>query len=246
MRRLFSPHLGAVNDVLSLDKSASHHARVLRLQVGEAVQLFDGEGGTAKASLVALDGDRVDVRIESVEHDARASDYASVTLVQAMPKGEKLDSIMRMATELGVDAIRLLSSERTVIQLDKERGASRLARLQRIASEASRQSSQSRVPEIVTPTTLDELVRVIPLDATHLLFVPDAVEHVAEALARESKIARAVWVWVGPEGGFSPHEVETLAQSGALPVRMFESVLRVETAAPIALALVLHALRGRR
>lgn len=246
MRRLFHSTLGAVNDLVHLDKSASHHARVLRLVVGERVQLFNGEGGTALSEIVSVEGESVVCRVASVEHDARASDYASVTLVQAMPKGDKLDAIVRMATELGVDAIRLLSSERTVIQLDKERSATRVDRLQRVAGEASRQSAQSRVPEIVTPTSLDDLVLAMPADVTHLLFAPEASEHVSDALERERKIARAVWVWVGPEGGFSPHEVESLARAGALPVRMFDSVLRVETAAPIALALVLNALRGRR
>jgi 16S rRNA (uracil1498-N3)-methyltransferase len=152
-----------------------------------------------------------------------------------MPKGKKLDQIVRMATELGVDGVHLAISERTISRPDASKASGKLTRLDKIAREASRQARRRTVPTIHPPRPLEEVIDRAGEDTTRIVFWEDAEEFFPQKLDTVSE----VWVVVGPEGGLSHTEVEMLDAAGYVALRLGQTILRVETAAPTALTLVL-------
>lgn len=239
-RRLFVDQLPAVGESVVLDSESANHVRVLRLVADAEVELFDGRGSRASARLEQVDGETVRCIVLQVSRVASNAPFA-LTLVQAMPKGDKLESIVRMATEIGVDEIRFVISERTVSRPDAAKGAAKTERLTRVVREAARQSEQATLPSLLAPVEFAAAVAALPADTLHLVFVPGGDTGIEDVRDRAAS-AKSVWVWVGPEGGFSPSEIASLTRLGCISVRMFESVLRVETAAPVAVALVRSAL----
>ncbi len=234
VHRLFvDAELGALSTV-ELPQAAAHHAaRVLRLDDGEAVVLFDGRGGEYEARLELRGGGRVFAR--TGEHRAleRESPLA-VTLVQAVSSADRMDFTVQKAVELGVGAIHPVLSARSVVRLDGERGAKKLAHWRRIAVAACEQCGRNRVPEIAAPVAL-EAYRAPA--GTKILLAPSGSTKLA-GLAKGPVILA-----VGPEGGFSPEEEQGLLRAGFSPVRLGPRVLRTETAALAALA-ALNALAG--
>jgi 16S rRNA (uracil1498-N3)-methyltransferase len=228
-RRFYAPLLDR------LDAVAIAHARVLRLKDGDELVLFDGRGREARATIVELASGRCSIgSIETITRDGPA-----LVLVQCLPKGGKIDDIVRMATELGATAIHLAHSERSVARPDDARAHKQLERLARIASEAARQSLRSDVPDLVPPAPLADVIARAPDDARKIAFAIDG-----EQLSIEP--AREAWVVIGPEGGLAPGEIERARHGGFRITRLEGPVLRVETAAPVALAIVRHELARNR
>lgn len=236
-RRLFVRALPEWGGVVRLDEAASRHARVLRLRAGEAVQLFDGSGHEADARVVSIDEEGV--TCECALPTMRAEEGPRVVLVQALPKGAKLESIVRMATEIGVSEIHLAVSGRSVARPDERRGVKRSERLERIAVEAARQSQRAVVPTILPPTDLLDAAGRAPEDAWRVVLWERS-----EQPLRAPPGCRSAWLLVGPEGGLAPAEVDALGDLGWQSARLGTSILRVETAAPVGLALVLDRLGG--
>jgi 16S rRNA (uracil1498-N3)-methyltransferase len=219
---------------VELPEAAAHHAaRVLRLRAGDRVVLFDGRGGEYEASLAMPGRDRVVA--QTGEHRAleRESPLA-VTLVQAVSSGEKMDFTVQKAVELGVAAIHPVLSERSVVRLDGERGAKKLAHWRRIAIAACEQCGRNRIPGIGEPVALE---RYQPPAGSKILLSPAGAARLAD-LAKGPVVLAA-----GPEAGFSAEEEQRLRQSGFTAVRLGPRVLRTETAALSALA-ALNALAG--
>jgi 16S rRNA (uracil1498-N3)-methyltransferase len=238
-RRLYAASLSA--GAVRLDDAQAKHARVLRLREGDRVVLFDGQGREADAVIVAIDEDGV--RCESEAPRAIIHAGPEVVLCQCLPKGGKLEDIVRACTELGVTAVHLVASERSVPRMDADRIGKRLDRLERVAVEASRQSGRSDVPDLLAPAPLDAVLDRAPGDAAKIAFAPEMARSLSEACAPD---ARAAWVLIGPEGGLTPDELERARARGFRTVGLGPTVLRVETAAPVAVALVLDRLGGLR
>lgn len=234
LRRLFAPALPELGGEVVLDAEAAHHARVLRLAIGDAVVLFDGRGRESDARIVALaDGS---ARCDARPSRAAAETARPIVLVQCLPKGDKLETIVRMATELGVTTIALAHGARSVARPDAKRAAAQLARLERIAQEAARQSERAFVPGIRAPVALDDAVSRAPDTALRVALAPGATIALTELLAAVAPDA-AVWLVVGPEGGLDSAELALLAARGYTVAALGASTLRVETAAPVAVAL---------
>jgi 16S rRNA (uracil1498-N3)-methyltransferase len=223
----------------ALDEAAAQHARVLRLAVGDSVELFDGRGSRLAARIEQLGKGRLHcVATGPVQFEPRGP---LLVLVQCVVKGKKLDDIVRMTTELGVGAIHLAVSERCVVQ-KSARDEHKVERLARIASEAARQAEQAYVPEIVEPAPLAEVLRRAP-DAA----LKCALLERSEAVALPSALgATAMWLAVGPEGGFSCRDREILSHAKFAAAGLGRAILRTETAAVVGVALGFSALgRGR-
>lgn len=217
-----------------LDEAARRHARVLRLAVGDAVVLFDGAGGEADARIVEA-GERL--VCDAGPHRAVPGPTRRVVLIYCMPKGNaKLDLAVRGATEVGVAAIHLAVSRRSVARPSAEAFLKRLDRLERIAQEASRQSGRAAVPDLLPPAPLAEVAARAPASARRLVCAPGG-----GAILPGGDEA---WVVVGPEGGLSEAELAALERAGWSRVSLGETILRTETAATVAPALVAAALRG--
>lgn len=252
MRRFFAHPLPDEGLELQLAAAESRHVRVLRLAQGEQVELFDGQGGVAEAELVALDLEGVRCRIL---HRRAAAELApaSIHLLLGLPKGNKLDTIVRMLGEIGVASIHLCGCERSVPQWKETRAQEqKLERFRKIAQEAARQSEQPCVPEVFAPAPLREAARRAGPEAMKRVCLPPSALGSPESPAAEEEKSRSVlalsalglWLAVGPEGGFSPKEVQGLQGMGFLPLHFDMGVLRVETAAVVAAAWGQFCLKG--
>ncbi len=224
---------------MRLDAAAARHAKVLRLREGDRVVLFDGRGAEADA-VIERAGDELVCRAEPARECARRG--PRVVLCQCLPKGGKLDDIVRATTELGVTAVHLVASERSVPRLDPSRADKRLARLDAVAREAARQSGRSDVPDLLAPASLTEVLARAPGSAARIAFAPRRGVTLSEACSGQGE----AWVLVGPEGGLSGDVLDLAERAGFALVDLGPGVLRVETAAPVAVALVAHALGGLR
>lgn len=238
-RRLHLEPLPEQGGEVSLGPAAARHARVLRLAEGDAVILFDGRGREADGRVASV-ADR-EIRCEVGPPEARARPGPALVLCQCLPKGGKLEDIVRATTELGVSAVHLVASERSVPRLDEGRAERKLERLARVAQEAARQSLRSDVPQLAAPAPLAEVLGRASVEAVRVAFVPGASLPLADAVAAREGASEA-WALVGPEGGLAAAEVERAEALGFVAVGLGPTVLRVETAAPVAIALLRHEL----
>lgn len=216
---------------IPLPTEAAHHlVHVLRLDPGAPVVVFDG-GREVAATLAQVDG----AWIARPTAPARVGvGGAAVTLAYGLPKGDKLDAVLRQVTELGVERVVLLDCARSVVRLSGERATRRLDRLTRVVEQAARQCGRADVPRIEGPLTVQAAAAALA-DHTAWVLHPEGGGAIAAA-PTDTPLA----VFVGPEGGFAPDELEALG--GAHRVTLGPRVLRTETAAPVACALALHRL----
>lgn len=244
VRRLAVDELPPAGGRLILSKKAAHHASVLRLHTGSQLELFTGDGKKAQARIVSIADKKVVCEIENCKSSAPTT--LRVVLVQALPKGAKLDGIVRACTELGVHAIHLAFSERSVPQPDARRAEEKCRRLTRIAKEASALAGRTGAPEIGAPTPLLQAVAKTPESARRVVFWESSTQKIEVALfdseRPELEENREVWIVVGPEGGLSESEIAALRGFGYRDATLGASVLRVETAAPLAVGLILYLL----
>ena len=223
---------------IELPEAAAHHAaRVLRLRAGDACVLFNGGGGEYAARIASIPRRGVAAEVGEFSALERESPLR-VTLLQGLSAGERMDYTVQKSAELGMAEIQPVASEKSVVRLKRERGASRVEHWRRIAIAACEQCGRNRIPLIHPPVALPAWKA--PEKALKLLLAPGARPRLREMdITHEQPIGLAV----GPEAGFSAAEEATLAAAGFAPVRFGPRLLRTETAGPAALA-VLNALAG--
>ena len=223
-RRLFAPELPPEGGRIVLDAESRRHARVLRLAPGAALTLFDGRGSVAQGAL--LEGG--DCRVEPPSRAAMLT--PALTLVLGLPKGKTLDVCVRAATELGVSSIELAICARS-----QRVAEPKLERLARVVREAARQSELLHLPRLRPPAPLAEVAARAPEQGLRLgCFAREGASAEADPALTT---ATEVFVAVGPEGGFTPEEIAGLRAAGYRSHPLGPSILRVETAVPVALAL---------
>jgi 16S rRNA (uracil1498-N3)-methyltransferase len=211
-------------------------AHVLRARPGDKVVLFDGAGQEADAIIEVVAEAGLVLSVSAPR--AAATRGAPITLLCGLLKGEKMDLVIQKATELGAARIVPLVTDRSVVRLDEERGEARRARWSRIAAEAARQSRRADVPEIAAPTDFGAALAAAAPHALRLLL------HEGETAPLRLDEPLEVVVAVGPEGGFSPEEVAAARAAGFQVAGLGPRVLRAETAAIAALAVVGYLLAG--
>lgn len=213
------------------DADRHHLRRVLRLGDGTEVELADGTGATARGRLTA-DG----VALETVVA-AGPAPTPRLTVAQALPKGRKLDEVVRQVTELGADRIVPVAADRSVARLDGAKAAKAVERWQAVARAACEQARRPTRPEVSSPTVPGALV----VEGLAVLVAEPSADPPLFAVAAELATADEVVVAVGPEGGWSERELAELTAAGARTVRLGPHVLRTEHAAAAALAIVASA-----
>jgi 16S rRNA (uracil1498-N3)-methyltransferase len=223
-------------DRVTFDAAEAHHlARVLRLGVGETVRAVDGSGRELIVRLTRVDARSAEGDV--VERVTRPTESPlDLTLAQAIPKGDKLETVIRMATELGVSRVVPLITERTGARAEPGRWAHRLARCQRVAREAAKQSGRVVIPDVEPPRTLGAWLGGHPVTGVLLCVWEGAREGLSRVLP-DGAIDR-ITVVVGPEGGLGEGEVAQLRAAGAVIAGLGPRVLRTETAGPVVLALL--------
>jgi 16S rRNA (uracil1498-N3)-methyltransferase len=227
---------------MTLDPGASKYvARVRRLRVGDGLLLFHPrEAKEAEATIVEIGRSAVRCRVREVRA-ATVRAERSVTLVQAAGKGDKLDAVVRDATELGATRVVVAESARSVVRLD-DKGESRMRRLRRVADEAARQCGRGDAPEILGPLPWSEGLGVETGErALKLCFWERATAPAGPELLALGP-DRPLVVAAGPEGGLDEAEIEAARAAGFAVVSLGPFILRTETvaAAVLGAALLLH------
>jgi 16S rRNA (uracil1498-N3)-methyltransferase len=221
-------------DRVAFDAQETHHlARVLRLRAGDLVQAVDGAGHELTVRLTRVGAREAEGAV--LARAARTTESRlHLTLAQGVAKGDKLEGVIRMATELGAARIVPLITERTVVS--PEAAARRLVRWRRVAKEAAKQSGRAVIPEVAAAGTLDAWLAARAEGGLLLCLWENEPVGLDDRLPA-GPVTRATVV-VGPEGGLSLAEVERLRAAGAVVVGLGPRILRTETAGPVAVALL--------
>lgn len=235
--RLHQPEGLAPGAVVTLSDSAWRHVQALRLQRGDALTLFGGDGDEYLAELVDLTKRGAAAKVRERRGVDRESPL-EVTLVQGVCTADRMDLLIQKATELGVRRIQPVVTSRTVIRLSSERQERREQHWQAVAIAACEQCGRNRIPAVAPAMKLDEFVAALPSAEAKLLLSPGGEQRLAE-LPR----AGSVLVAIGPEGGLAPDERDLLVSRGFVGVRFGPRILRTETA-PLAVIAALQALWG--
>ena len=240
MARFYCPLPLVSGQVVDLPPTAARHVQVLRMQPGHTLTLFNGEGGEFSAEVQHMG--RSDVRVFVGEHrDIECEAAVQVHLAVGMPANERMDWLVEKATELGVNRITPLMTERSVIRLTGERAEKKQAHWQAVAASASEQCGRNRVPVIDMPERLEAWLarQTQQADVVHGVLSLHASTQPLNVL-RDSAVGSAKsWVLLnGPEGGLTDTEDAAARAKGFVALSLGERVLRAETAALGALTLL--------
>jgi 16S rRNA (uracil1498-N3)-methyltransferase len=218
------------------ESAAGHVVRVLRLRSGDVLTLFNGRGGEYAASIDKLHGGEVTVSVGEHRPIERESPFP-LTLAQGVSRGERMDLVVQKATELGVARLVPVLTERSVVRLDTEQADRKSSHWRAIVTAACEQCGRNRLPQVALPSQLREFLRQSAGDSVRLLLSPEATRRIEDA----PRSATGVTVLIGPEGGLSDAEQEDALAAGFTAVNLGPRVLRTETAAIAALALLQRA-----
>lgn len=217
--------------LVTIDGREAHHATVNRLRVGESVLLGDGRGTVAEATVETVSPSLVAFRIGDPRHEDRP--HPEVWLAQSLAKGDRDELAIQAATEVGVSGVIPLQAARSISRWSGPKLDKGVTRWMTIVREASKQAIRSWVPDVTTPLAPGDLVS----DGDHVLVLdPRAEVRLADAVRAVPPTSRRIVLAVGPEGGFTPEEVQRLEAAGAVAVVLGDSVLRTSTAGPAAIA----------
>jgi len=225
----------ATGSLVEVSGDEAHHAvAVRRLREGEQVVLTDGRGASATGTVAATGKRLLTVTVASVSHEPRPE--PAITVVQALPKGDRGELAVEVLTEVGVDRIVPWGASRSVAVWKGERATRSHAKWQATAREAAKQSRRAWLPT-VTPlaSTADLAAVVAEADLAVVLHEDGSVPLSAIDVPPAGRLV----VVVGPEGGVTPEELELLADAGAHVVRLGAEVLRTSTAGVVAVAALL-------
>lgn len=230
--RLFNAGPLAGQARIVLDTTGARHLReALRMRAGDMLIVFDGRGGEYRATIDSIERQQVALRLGEFIEVSRESPLP-IVLAQGISRGERMDYTLQKAVELGVSRLVPLATERSTVRLDEDRARKRNEHWQGIIRHAAEQSGRTALPplEEVRSVAAHAAVESSPL---RLMLDPGAAQSLATL-----PLATAVSLAVGPEGGFSSGERQTLLAAGYQRVRLGPRVLRTETAALVALALL--------
>ena len=233
------------NTVVLTGDDAHHIARSLRMAVGESITVCDRGGDEYTCRIYAFDDDReVRATVISVEHSS-TEPKCKITLFQALPKGDKLDTVIQKAVECGASRIVPFESERCIVKVKADAEERKTQRRARIAEEAAKQSGRSILPTVSPTVSFDQMIREAS-SAGLALFCYEAerampIGRVLENFVRANNgnPLPDVAVIVGSEGGFSPEEVKRAIDAGMTSVGLGNRILRTETAPIFALSCII-------
>ena len=259
--RFYVPQPLAVGDCVTLPEAVANHAvRVLRLQPGNSLVLFNGEGGAYEGVLLPQEGTPsesgrgkrdgkpsraskqhdVRVKLNAFQSEDRASPVR-IALWQGVSAAERMDYTWQKSVELGVYACVPVETRRCVTRLDGARAEKRHAHWQGVITAAAEQCGLNRLPTLTPVLSLNEALKA-PSTGVRVMLDPDATESYPVWLERQQGL-NELTILIGPEGGFAPEEIEAAKAAGFLCFRLGPRVFRTETAGPLALA-VTQAIAG--
>jgi len=245
--RLYLDAALSTGQEIDLPEEAARHVQVLRLQPGDALTLFNGQGGEWAAQVLRMGG-RQQVAVQLGEHDPVSREAARpVTLALGMPANERMDALVEKATELGVAAIQPLHCARSVLKLTGDRAERRQSHWQSVAIAAAQQSGRTRVPRIEPVRHLAGWLEGLGTNSNGRRGVLSLGEDASPLAAYSTANDAEPWLLLsGPEGGLDGQEEAAARHAGFAPVSLGPRVLRADTAPLAALALLVAFATGPR
>ena len=232
------------------DRSESRHlSLVLRKRPGDTIRVFNGEGIVQNARLLEVSnpervtGELLDSHAAPGRSSLRPEKIKTLDVYPAVLKGPRFDWMLEKLTELAVNAIHPILTERTVVRLKPQESASKIRRWEKIILSAAKQCGRKNFAKVYPPVNFQEAVSSLPKDYLNLiLWESEEKKSISETLDEKTKKCNSgvcVNLLVGPEGGLTVKEAELAARSGVLPVHLGENILRAETAAIAGAAYIL-------
>jgi len=222
-------------EIVTLTDAEGHHAAaVRRLRPGERADVSDGAGTIAECAVLSVDGDSVMLTVQAIREVPAPE--PQLTVVQALPKGDRGELAVELMTEVGVDAVVPWAARRCVVRWQGERGQRSLGKWRATVREASKQSRRAWIPKVAELASMTEVADRVSAAACAVVLEADA----EAALSRLTiPVSGEIVLVVGPEGGITPAERDALAEAGAIEARLGPTVLRTSTAGAAAAAVLL-------
>ena len=240
MHRFFVGYsLADAKEVVIEGDDAVHISRVLRLSKGEKIEVCDISGLISLCSVDALSPSVVTASVLSQEK-GKAESNVKVSIFQGVPKGDKLETVVQKCTELGAVKIVPFDAERCVAKIKD--ASKKRERMQRIAYEASKQSGRDIIPEVLEVVKFKDALDLAKDADLCIIAYEDEKKNSIKDVLKKNKDALSVSIFIGPEGGFTPEEIEYAVSNGFESVLMGPRILRTETAPLAALSAVMYEL----
>ncbi len=236
------PSLISGQDLYIEGQDVNHITNVLRMKPGDVLNIRDGfSEDEYRCHIADISETRIHCRLDFLKK-ADVELPVEVTVCQGLPKGDKLETVIQKCTELGASRFIPVRTERSVVKLDRAKAAGKTERWRKIAEAAAKQSRRSRIPEVLEPMELPDLLSYVQ-NAGGTLLMPyelcggfDATRTALRQIAPGSRVT----VFIGPEGGFSEQEILLSRNAGFLPVSLGKWILRTETAAMVVLSWLIY------
>ena len=209
-----------------------HIIKVLRLKPGNEITLFDNTGFEHLGKITEIGSKEIRITISESRRTETESGL-NITLLQGIPKGDKMDFIVEKSTELGVKTIVPVVTERSQIRKTK-----RIERWRRIALESSKQSGRMLPPDILDLISFDNAIYSHDKGYLHLIFYEKCKDNIKDIIKCTGKAKENIKIFIGPEGGFSESEVNAAKENGFIPIGLGPRILRTETAGIVAVAIL--------
>ena len=209
-----------------------HIVKVLRLKPGNEITLFDEKGVEHFGQITEIRTKEIRITIAESKR-IETKPHLNITLLQSIPKGDKMDFIVEKATELGVKTIVPVVTERSQIRKTK-----RIERWRRIALESSKQSRRMMPPDILDLMSFDNAIYSNDKGELYLIFYEKCKDNIKDIIKHAGKATENIKIFIGPEGGFSENEVNAAKEKGFIPIGLGPRILRTETAGIVAVAVL--------
>lgn len=223
----------------------NHIKNVLRLPVGKEILINDRQGHDYECIIKDISAESVTAQI--INHfESHTEPAVDTVLFQSLVKGEKMEFVIQKSVEIGVTKIVPLVTKRCVVKLESENKLnSKVARWQKIAESAAKQSKRGIVPEVMMPMTMSEAIAYVKetLDCGCIPYENETAHHIKAYL--QSLSAESIGIFIGPEGGFTEEEVELAMENGIQSITLGKRILRSETAGLVTLANIMYEMGER-
>lgn len=239
---------GAISEkqVVITGKDVNHIKNVLRMKVGEEIAVSNGvDGREYRCGILQMTEDSVICELRFIKEDG-VELPSKIYLFQGLPKADKMELIIQKAVELGVYEIIPVATKRAVVKLDAKKEKSKLARWQAISEAAAKQSKRAVIPQVHPVMSYAEALTYA--DALDVRLIPyEMAEDMAKtrSLIEEIRPGQSIGIFIGPEGGFAPEEIEQAMAHAAQPITLGKRILRTETAGMTVLSILMYTLEGQ-
>lgn len=226
-------------------KDVHHLIDVLRKSPGDRLLLCDGLGHDFSCEIIQVDEQKEKIVTKVLERrDSDTEPSVFVTLIQALPKGDRMEYVLEKGVEVGISSFVPFDTERSMVHLDSHRAQSKVERWNKLTESAAKQCGRGRIPKVEPLHSFEEAVSLIPSYDLSLLFYEEAPhQSLKDTLQRLPARPEKVCLFIGSEGGFSPKEAERIQEAGAVVCGLGPRILRADTAGVVAASLLLYEFR---